>query len=141
MGFLAPFSLHRCEFWVGRCRTSLSTEVKKLAEVTNTCPTCGQRLPENLPLRVDLEVNVAVANGVAVAFTGKQAELLSLLAEARGRTLDKAYIMATMYSMDDEVAEKILDVMICKMRPRLKELGVSVVTVWSKGFRLMNKAA
>lgn len=109
--------------------------------VSNTCPTCGQRLPKDLPLHVDLEVNVAVANGVAVAFTGKQAELLSLLAEAHGRTLDKSYIMATMYPMNDEVQEKILDVMICHMRPGLKELGVSVATVWGRGFRLMQKAA
>lgn len=110
-----------------------------MAEVSKTCPTCGQRLPKDLLLRVDLEVNVAVANGVAVAFTGKQAELLSLLAEARGRTLSKSYIMATLYPMDDEVAEKILDVMICHMRPGLEELSVAVDTVWGRGFRMANE--
>lgn len=108
-------------------------------ETSTACPTCGQGLPEDLPLHVDLEVNVAVGNGVAVGFTGKQTEFLSLLADAPGRTLSRSYIMAALYPNDD-IAEKILDVMLCKIRPSLEKLGVDVVTVWGRGLRLVKRA-
>ncbi len=104
--------------------------------MTDDCPTCGQKLPSDLPLHVDLEVNVAVANGVAVALTGMQAELLSLLVSSSSRTVSKALLMANLYPMNDEVHEKILDVMICKMRPSLARAGVIIDTVWGRGFRV-----
>lgn len=107
--------------------------------MNDPCPTCGQKLPSDLALHVDLEVNVAVANGVAVALTGMQAELLSLLAASPSRTVSKALLMANLYPVNDEVEEKILDVMVCKIRPSLGKAGIVIETVWGRGYRVSCK--
>lgn len=105
---------------------------------TDNCPTCGQKLPSDLPLHVDLEVNVVVANGVAVALTGKQAELLALIASTGVRVATYEFLIQGLY-LQEEAEIDILKVMVCKMRQKLVKAGVGIDTIWGKGFRLSLK--
>ncbi len=104
--------------------------------MTDPCPTCGQDLPKDLPLYVDLEVNVAVANGVAVALTGMEAELLSVLAAPPIKTRTKEFLMMSLYPIAEDTEEKIIDVMVCKMRRKIAKAGIVIETVWGRGYRI-----
>ncbi len=108
--------------------------------MTDSCPTCGQELPSDLPLRVDLEANVAVANGVAVCLSEKQAELLSLVASTGYRTATYGFLLDNLYLLDERDPD-ILKVMMCNIRKKLAKTGVSVETVWGKGYRIVQKKA
>jgi hypothetical protein len=49
-------------------------------------------------------------------------------------------MMSALYGSDDWATPKILDVIMCKMRSKLKPHGITVETVWGRGYRLSRKA-
>ena len=64
----------------------------------------------------------------------RQALVLSLLLNARGRVVSRSLMMDAIYEGRDEAEAKILDVWITKIR---KQLGkASIATVWGSGYRL-----
>jgi two-component system cell cycle response regulator CtrA len=69
--------------------------------------------------------------------TGKEGLLLSLLV---GRELvSKDYAIQAMYALnhDDDIPDqKIVDVFVCKIRKKLTPFGVTIHTVWGKGYTL-----
>jgi hypothetical protein len=67
--------------------------------------------------------------------TATQKRVVALLVKKRFAT--KSAIMAFLYSdrADDPPEEKIVDVMICKIRPKLPP-GCEIRTVWGEGFEL-----
>jgi hypothetical protein len=50
-------------------------------------------------------------------------------------------MMSALYSgTDDRATPKILDVIMCKMRTKLRPHGITVETVWGRGYRLSRQA-
>lgn len=109
-------------------------EIKEL----ENCPTCGQELPRSLPLRIDVEIGVAVANGRAVTLTPKEAELLALIVSTGTRVAKYEFLMEGLYLLDEPGVE-VLKVVVCKMRKKLAKADIFIETVWGKGFRLSVK--
>ncbi|HYD93265.1 MAG TPA: response regulator transcription factor [Candidatus Paceibacterota bacterium] len=97
-------------------------------------------------LRINRTTLRATVNGKTPRLTGKERLLLMVLAGAHGRTLTKEQILTDMYTggVDDEPEQKIVDVFVCKLRKKLKEInddaGVIVETVWGRGYRLIGDA-
>lgn len=100
------------------------------------CPCCGQSLPVSRDLIID-PAGFVVRWGQVVALTGLEAALFDLLHDAKGRVISKEALMAGLYwSSDRDPDIKILDVMVCKLRRKLKPLGVEIQTVHSRGYRM-----
>ena len=91
-------------------------------------------------LSLDLELREVTANGVAVALTAKEFELLSLLMLCRNRLMTKGAILDQLYGGRDEPEVKIIDVFICKIRKKLALAGLDSVigTVWGRGYTIQD---
>lgn len=105
--------------------------------MTARCPTCLQLLPETGDLMID-EAGIVVRAGRFATLTKQQAEILNHLAIAAGALVTRERLHANLYPIEaDEAAIKIIDVHVCKMRAKLKPLGVDIHTVWGRGYRLV----
>ncbi len=92
-------------------------------------------------LIVDLEARTVKLNGVKLHLTGKEHEILALLALRQGSTLTKEMFLNNLYGdVDvDEPEPKIIDVYICKLRKKLANAsgGLNYIeTVWGRGYAL-----
>ena len=98
-----------------------------------------QRLQdENDMLRDRIKELEASANLMPIEFqlTSKEESVLNLLA-ARSKC-SRQQIMSHLYTVgvDDEPEIKIVDVFICKLRKKIKPLGVVIDTLWGHGYSL-----
>lgn len=91
----------------------------------------------------DLVVNLdekTVAIGAArVRLTGKEYQMLELLALRKGSTLSKEMFLNHLYGGMDEPELKIIDVFICKLRKKLANASDGrdyIETVWGRGYML-----
>ena len=95
----------------------------------------------------DLVVNldkkqVEIAGG-RVNLTGKEYQLLELLALRKGSTLTKEMFLNHLYGGMDEPEVKIIDVFICKLRKKLATSSQGkdyIETVWGRGYVLREPA-
>lgn len=73
---------------------------------------------------------------ISFGFTGMEAKVFGVLMKRDLAT--KETILAALYAgRPNEVAEiKIVDVLVCKMRKKLKPFEVEIETVWGQGYRL-----
>ncbi len=90
-------------------------------------------------LIIDLEKKIVEVAGSRVHLTGKEFQMLELLALRRGTTLTKEMLLNHLYSGVDEPELKIIDVFVCKLRKKLA--GAShgknyIETVWGRGYLL-----
>ncbi len=107
----------------------------------NNCPTCGQEIPVQDHVNVDLSCNIAVMGGELVFLTPTQALLLQGLAERTPLWTTKKYLMDAMYGLsnDEEPEEKIVDVFICKIRQAMKHTPYTIQTLHGGSVRLVKK--
>jgi len=105
------------------------------------CPGCGQALPHDDVIRVDLLTNSVTHNGKAVYLRPRCAELLHILAETYPRTASYRHICERMFGVASDVENEYRNVVvhIFHLRKFLKEaeLPYAVNTVWSKGLQLV----
>jgi two-component system cell cycle response regulator CtrA len=76
-------------------------------------------------------------NGARVHLTGKEYQLLELLALRKGMTLTKEMFLSHLYGGMDEPEMKIIDVFICKLRKKLANASGGkdyIETVWGRGY-------
>jgi two-component system cell cycle response regulator CtrA len=90
-------------------------------------------------LLVNLDTKMAEVNGARVHLTGKEYQLLELLALRKGMTLTKEMFLNHLYGGMDEPELKIIDVFICKLRKKLANASGGknyIETVWGRGYVL-----
>lgn len=93
-------------------------------------------------LVVDLSRKVALFRDQRLPLTGKEYEMLELLAIRRGSIITKEMLLSHLYQERDEPEVKIIDVFISKLRKKLREAGCDCVeTVWGRGYVLREPAA
>jgi DNA-binding response OmpR family regulator len=72
-----------------------------------------------------------------VRLTPMEMEFFSFLCKRHGRVVSRGSAMQYLYQLrDDEPSEKIIDVMLCKVRRKLQPLGVVIRTSWGYGWAL-----
>jgi two-component system cell cycle response regulator CtrA len=84
------------------------------------------------------EKTVAIADSY-VKLTGKEYQILELLALRKGTTLTKEMFLNHLYGGMDEPELKIIDVFICKLRKKLANASSGknyIETVWGRGYAL-----
>jgi DNA-binding response OmpR family regulator len=72
-----------------------------------------------------------------IGLTASEARVVSILTGCEG-VASKDRIMQGLYSLspNDPPLEKIVDVLICKARAKLKPFGVEIVTRWGRGYEM-----
>lgn len=101
------------------------------------CPTCGQTLPGDDTLRID-PAGIVVRGGRFATLTRQEAALFEQLVAAGGAVLSKDRLLSGLYLVEaDEPDIKIIDVFVCRLRRKLRPLGVEIGTVWGRGYRLV----
>ncbi len=92
-------------------------------------------------IRVNLTAQVVLVNNISVSLTGKERQLVMLLAAHRDVVITKERLLNGMYShLEDEPELKIIDVFVCKARKKFDEIaegsGGVIETVWGRGYRM-----
>lgn len=101
------------------------------------CPCCGQDLPETGELRVD-DAGIVVFGGRFVILTRQEAEIFGRLRAAGGAMVGRESLHAGLYPIEADEAEiKIVDVFVCKLRRKLKPLGLEIGTARGLGYRFI----
>ncbi|RMC30982.1 response regulator transcription factor CtrA [Paracoccus alkanivorans] len=88
-------------------------------------------------ITVNLDARSVEVRGMPVKLTGKEYQIVELLALRKGTTLTKEMFLNHLYGGMDEPELKIIDVFICKLRKKLFEaLGYDspIETVWGRGY-------
>jgi two-component system, cell cycle response regulator CtrA len=90
-------------------------------------------------LVVNLDTKTVEVSGAQVHLTGKEYQMLELLALRKGTTLTKEMFLNHLYGGMDEPEIKIIDVFICKLRKKLATASDGkdyIETVWGRGYVL-----
>jgi len=90
-------------------------------------------------LSINFDSKTVVVRGNRVHLTGKEYQILEILAMRLGATLTKEMLLSYLYGGIDEPELKIIDVFICKLRKKLANAsnGVDYIqTVWGRGYVL-----
>ena len=91
-------------------------------------------------LIVNLEARNVELHGQKLHLTGKEYQMLALLALRTGSTLTKEAFLNHLYGgLDDEPEAKIIDVFICKLRKKLAHASGGqdyIETIWGRGYVL-----
>ena len=94
-------------------------------------------------LIVNLDQKNVEVGGARVHLTGKEYQMLELLALRKGTTLTKDVLLTHLYGGMDEPDLKIIDVFICKLRKKLANASEGrnyIETVWGRGYVLREDA-
>ena len=90
-------------------------------------------------LVINLDTKSVVVNDAHVHLTGKEYQMLELLALRKGTTLTKEMFIDNLYGGIDEPNVKIIDVFMCKLRKKLASASGGkdyIETVWGRGYML-----
>ncbi|QAY80373.1 response regulator transcription factor [Sphingosinicella sp. BN140058] len=91
-------------------------------------------------LSVDIERKLVSIDGAAIFLTGKEYQIMELLALRNGAAVTKEMFLNHLYGgIDEEPEVKIIDVFVCKLRKKLTMAagGVDYIeTIWGRGYRL-----
>ena len=97
----------------------------------------AQSLINTDDLCVNLDSKAVEINGARVYLTGKEYQMLELLALRKGTTLTKEMFLSHLYGGMDEPEMKIIDVFICKLRKKLASASGGkdyIETIWGRGY-------
>jgi two-component system, cell cycle response regulator CtrA len=93
-------------------------------------------------LCIDLDRKTVEIDGTCVYLTGKEYQMLELLALRKGTTLSKEVFLSHLYGDMDEPEIKIIDVFICKVRRKTRQrIGGQGLHRNNLGTRLCNARA
>jgi DNA-binding response OmpR family regulator len=87
---------------------------------------------------LDLDRRDVTVQGRAVALTRQEFELLHLLAARPGVVFSRRALLATLWSADDGVSERTVDVVVSRLRRKIEESPEDprlILTAWGSGYR------
>jgi two-component system cell cycle response regulator CtrA len=94
-------------------------------------------------LIVNLDQKTVEVGGARVLLTGKEFQMLELLALRKGSAITKEMFLNHLYGGMDEPELKIIDVFICKLRKKLANASQGknyIETIWGRGYVLREGA-
>jgi len=89
-------------------------------------------------ITINQDARTVTCNGVLLNLTIKEYDLLLLLIENKGKTLNKAYIFKKIWGVDSESENQTLTVHIKMLRDKIEEDSknpIRIKTVWGVGYR------
>jgi len=101
------------------------------------CPCCGSSIAMG-EVVLDRQQGVVVFGGIPARLSPHQTSVVAELLRAWPNAVSSDALIFAMYSGVDEPQEsqKVLHIVICKLRPLLKPLGLSISTIQARGYKL-----
>ncbi|PLS18319.1 DNA-binding response regulator [Bacillus sp. M6-12] len=87
------------------------------------------------PLKIDTQSHSVNVNGQLLSLTLKEFELLSLLANNKGRVFSREHLLQSIWGDSYNGTERTVDTHIKTLRLKLKENGNLIQTVWGIGYK------
>lgn len=90
-------------------------------------------------LRINLTEHRVFVEETPVHLTGSEFKILAALSARMGRTVSKEHFLTALYGSPEHAGDiKIVDVLLCKIRKKLRLAGADnmIVTDWGKGYSL-----
>lgn len=121
----------------------LAVPVSPAAHEPISCPHCLLRIKPIEPIHldgftIDVEDRIFAYRGQRVHLTPGEFFLVHLVMEARGRVASREYLWANSKGpgVEPDTDQKIIDVLLCKARKRIKaETGLEPIqTSWGRGY-------
>jgi DNA-binding response OmpR family regulator len=107
---------------------------------TQCCEKCGRPRLDRFH-GVDILLLRATYKGQTVLFTQLQMALFRMLAYSFGEIVHKNRLHSALYAADPNggASKTVLDVMVCKMRQKIKAAGIplEIKTAWGTGYQLL----
>lgn len=78
-------------------------------------------------------------DGERLHVTGREFDVLYLLAQRAGKVVSKETIFAVIWGFESEIEMKIIDVVACKLRKKIREIagGDGIIqTHWGRGYSI-----
>jgi DNA-binding response OmpR family regulator len=115
----------------------LQARVRALLRRTTSASTAAEAVKPD-GLRIDVDARRVYAGSDEVPLTGKEFEVLNILAANRDKVVSRGRLMADVWDENWYGSTKTLDVTIGRLRQKLESVGVTdrVVAVRGVGFRL-----
>lgn len=115
----------------------LQARVRALLRRTSSASVVAEEAKSD-GLRIDVEARRVYAGDEEVPLTGKEFEVLNILAANRDKVVSRGRLMADVWDENWYGSTKTLDVTIGRLRQKLESVGVTdrVVAVRGVGFRL-----
>lgn len=135
-----PFGIRELLTRVRSMLRRVALDSTPLRGTGNTATILGNDAPAPIvrgPLQVDLANYSATLNGVSLALTRKEFELLALLAEHSGRAFSRDFLLERLWGYNYDGADRTVDTHIAQLRKKLGPYGDKIVTVWGVGYRLV----
>lgn len=106
------------------------------------CPTCGGPVSP-VELLFDHDRGLVSRGDRDVRLSGFRMKLLRALAAARPAVARKDRLYDALYNniLDGGPDPKIIDVMVCQMRPLIERLDLAIETHWGRGYALVDLRA
>lgn len=104
------------------------------------CPTCGQTLPQIDKPIVDLAINAVLVDGEWIKLSGREAEVLSVLAQTMPRLCSHTMIYDAIYTVNGDAGMKTIVIFVCRLRDKLSHTNLSIMNVWGRGYKLVRNA-
>lgn len=111
----------------------------KAKTTTCACPTCGQILSDS-ELRIDLNANVLICDGVAIKITKRQAEVIWLLLKNYPNVTATDRILDTIWRDSDSTLLGLRS-QVTYCRRILELIGWTIKSEHNIGYRLVHKIA
>lgn len=122
----------------------VTARVKAVIRRTTSSPTVSgkphpeEKRPTNLleyeTLVLDTELKQVTIDGIPVALTKKELEILSLLLSHPGHVYSREDILSTVWEEDVLVLDRTVDVNITRLRKKIGEYGKHIVTRQGYGY-------
>lgn len=110
--------------------------ISRIKAVLKRTSANNERTFEYNGIRLDLESRIISVDGVDIALTFKEFELLSLLMENRGKAVNRETLLDKIWGYHFEGESRTLDVHIGSLRHKLGEKGKLIETIRNVGYRL-----
>ncbi|HWY14413.1 MAG TPA: winged helix-turn-helix domain-containing protein [Rhizomicrobium sp.] len=108
------------------------------------CPACHQPLPDFDGLSANPDTHEVIFRGQRARLSGTEYRFFTILYERRGRIIDKGVLYDMIYAAlpdCDQPDAKLVDIWVCKLRRKLRPIGVEIVTAWGRGYGLSRVSA
>lgn len=87
-------------------------------------------------VQLDIDSHQVRVGGELVHFQPLEYKILECLMLRRGRTVTKDAVLDYIYGGASEPMVKIIDVVLCRVRKKIKAAGWMIETVWGRGWRI-----
>ena len=90
-------------------------------------------------LTVNLDARTASLDGSPLHLTGREYQIIELMAVRKGKVLTKEMFLDHLYGGRDEPELKIIDVWMCKLRRKMGERRDMIRCIWGRGYILTSR--